>query len=227
MPYLRSQLRKRAKSPSSGILDSDFDFCHDNKVLLKEIEEQHQSDDESDSSESFYDSSNCNDNELLAEEVHDGSDESENSDDEEHVDLDDLPLSKRYKIFMGDLIFVENTNLTPQIHPFTDQFTGLQESCDLDANSSCLDVFKMLIGDEFMEMIAEQSNIYKDQKTDELRKSNKLKPNSRILKCDDVCIDEMYTFHALVILMGIVKKPSIENVLVRNEYHRLLFSQNV
>ncbi|CAL1671920.1 unnamed protein product [Lasius platythorax] len=96
--------------------ESDFDFRHGNKVLLKKIKELHQSNDDSDSSESFHDSSNCDDNEWLAEEVHNDSDESENSDDEEHVDLDDLPLSGRYKIFIGDLTLVENANFTPQIH---------------------------------------------------------------------------------------------------------------
>lgn len=88
--------------------------------------------------------------------------------------------------------------------------TGLQEPYNLDGNSSCLDVFAKFFGDEFMEIITDQSNLYKGQKIHELRKSKKLKPYSRILRCDDVIVNEIYVFHALVILMGIIKKPSIE-----------------
>lgn len=120
------------------------------------------------------------------------------------------PLSTRWENFLKDLTWTEDSSFQPIIHPFNDPNASIQEDCDLNINSSPLEILKSYFSEDMMEMICIQTNIYAKEKINKLRAANKLKQRSRILQYTDVYCDEMYIFHALTILMGIIRKPSIE-----------------
>lgn len=108
------------------------------------------------------------------------------------------------------LTFLENSDFVPKIHSFVDNNKGLQNDCGVNNKSSVLDTFKAFVSEEFIDMIACQSNLYKEKKITDLRKTNKLKKNSRVNLCDEISSDDLYAFIALSILMGITKKPQIQ-----------------
>lgn len=191
--------QKRPRSPSSP--SSERNSCHSGN-----------SDDES-----YAEEVSDTDDEMFAEEVSDTDEEDTSSVDfDEHSEqgdpgeLDNVPLSERLKELSTFLSFKENAPFIPVIHPFTDLRSGVQQDSGLDHNSSCIEIFKAFVSEEFVDMIACQSNLYKEKKITDLKNSKKLKKNSRLKKCYNITMDEIYTLQAIFIIMGIVKKPTIE-----------------
>ena len=186
---MRRQKRIRFPSPSSSECDSLKDNS-DDEFLAEEV---------SDSDEGSTLSNIFQRFDELSEQEH--------SEDE---DTDDIPLSIRVDQMKKKLNFVENANFVPKVHPFIDNNCGLQNNCGLNNNSSCIEIFKAFVPEECVDMITCQSNLYKEKKITDLKNSNKFRKNSRLNKCDDITVDELYAFQALTILMGITKKPHIE-----------------
>ncbi|XP_018396876.1 PREDICTED: piggyBac transposable element-derived protein 4-like [Cyphomyrmex costatus] len=171
------------------------------------------------SSEDSMSDLDITDDEYFMEEIADTDEENNSSsssaesaeqEDFEDVDSDDIPLSARIDQLKKVLTFNENVEFEPLIHPFADPYSGLKVESGLDGNSSFMDIFKAFVPEEFVEMCAVQSNLYKEKKLVDLRQAKKLKKNSRLNKCNDITMDEIYTIQAMFILMGITKKPTIE-----------------
>lgn len=80
----------------------------------------------------------------------------------------------------------------------------------LNSDSNPIKIFKMFFLEDMIDMISYETNKYADEKKNALRLANKLKPHSRILKYTETDPDEMYAFHALIFLMGIIRKPSLK-----------------
>lgn len=91
------------------------------------------------------------------------------------------------------------------LEPIVHKFKGIPGiKVDLDDQSRPLDIFKSFFNDELLELVVEETNRYVHQKgaPDRGRKSSVWK---------DVSKEEMQSLFALMILMGIVRKPSLED----------------
>lgn len=62
-----------------------------------------------------------------------------------------------------------------------------------------------------MEHIASQTNLYAQQYANRLLERGEMGPKSRIASWTDTDVDELYTYFALVIAMGIIVKTKLEN----------------
>ncbi|KAL5515132.1 hypothetical protein EMCRGX_G000256 [Ephydatia muelleri] len=85
---------------------------------------------------------------------------------------------------------------------FTDYFICNEPACTVDmASKSVLDFFKLLISDEILSSIADQTNLYADQYIC----SNTVKPKSRASAWKQVPHDaaEVEKFVATIIVMGL------------------------
>lgn len=167
---------------------------------------------DSNSSDDDYFIDNKNDDTSCSETEDD--DESVSSDSPDHCndgscDESDIPLNLRLEDFRKNLEWNIDGVFNPTVHPFTDDRQGIQSTLDLNTLSSSIEIFKIFCDENFMEMICAATNIYAKNKADVMKKSNKLKKKSRILQFTSVNSDELYLFHALIILMGIIKKPSL------------------
>ncbi|XP_018402230.1 PREDICTED: piggyBac transposable element-derived protein 4-like [Cyphomyrmex costatus] len=175
------------------------------------------SDDSSHLDDSIHDSS-TDDEEWMAGESEDKSSEEQSGEDEniddldteDNSDIDDVPLEMRWNKHVENLTWSANNMFTPSVHDFTDKKAGIQPGFGLDESKTPLEVFKLYFTEDLMDSICFQINTYQQQKLTTLRAQRKLKENSRILKWKPVEPDEMYTFYGLIIMMGIIRKPSYE-----------------
>lgn len=76
-----------------------------------------------------------------------------------------------------------------------------------------MEIFKMFCDENYMDMICAELNIYAENKADFLKKSNNLTKKSRIIQFIPMDSNELYVFHVLIILMGIIKKTFVGYVL--------------
>ena len=81
--------------------------------------------------------------------------------------------------------------------------TGLK--IDLPDNPAPIDFFNYLFDAEVFEILTEQTNIYAQQR----KNDDNLKPHSRLHNWSPVIVDEIKVFFALIIAMGIVRKPDV------------------
>lgn len=126
-------------------------------------------------------------------------------------------LSLRLKKFRENLKWCTNSTFQPTIYDFIDPRAGIQQDADLDTNSTPLEILKKFFTDEVIEIICCTTNIYAEEKVETLRKLKKLKKGSRILKYSNTYPDEMLTFFGLLLLMGIVRKPTVEMYWSKNQ----------
>lgn len=120
------------------------------------------------------------------------------------------PLSARLKNFQENLKWRANSTFQPIIHDFSDPKVGIQPNVNLNIDSTPLDVLQQFYTDEMFEMICFQTNSYAEKKQNLRRNANQLKANSRLLDYHPTDPDEMLTFYSLILLMGIIKKPTLE-----------------
>lgn len=128
---------------------------------------------------------------------------------DESCEESDVPLSTRQSKLKSDFKWTDQDVFNPIIHPFKDDNHGVQPSSGLTSRSSPVEIFKTIWDENLVDIICAQTNSFAESKKNNLMEKGKLKKNSRILKFSPVEIDEMYAFHALVILMGIIKKPQL------------------
>lgn len=120
----------------------------------------------------------------------------------------DVPLDIRWDNFEKNFVWTKEGNFNPIIHEFTDLNAGIQSDANVNSQSSVLDVFQLFFTDECIDMITAMTNIHQEQlKSNEL---NTVKAKARIWKWTPLTSEELYTFFALRILMGIIKKPKLE-----------------
>lgn len=143
------------------------------------------------------------------------SDTSDNSDGEDSVD--DIPLNIRKRLKgnpkknMNDFVWREQ-DLKPEIHQFDSSHSGCSPASGLNANSSELDCFQQFFGEDIVQYIAEQSNIYF-----EFLSSQGIHPTaSRLHRFNNTNYKEMYCFFAINLLMAQVKKHSINAYWTKN-----------
>jgi hypothetical protein len=105
------------------------------------------------------------------------------SDSDVNIDDDDVDLTKNYDLRNLEQ-FLDNTGLT---------FTPV-------GPTSISEVVNCFLGNNFLEILVEQSNFYHAQNAD------KNKNSSKSLAWNDVSITDMKKFLAIMILMGHVKK---------------------
>lgn len=95
-------------------------------------------------------------------------------------------------------------------HDFIDANSGVQPHTGLDSDSLPVDIFLNFMNDELINLIVTETNMYQQRVKDKLILDGKLGPKSRIHKWVNVTDDDIYQFIGLIILMGIVRKPTIE-----------------
>lgn len=93
----------------------------------------------------------------------------------------------------------------PRIPTFTAR-TGLQ--VQLPNNAGVSDYLTLFLTDEFFDLLVEQTNLYAAQYK---RGNANLPPNSRAISWEETNRNEMKKFLALVLLMGIVRKPEVSD----------------
>ncbi|XP_043469674.1 piggyBac transposable element-derived protein 4-like [Leptopilina heterotoma] len=135
---------------------------------------------------------------------------SSSDDSDSSCDESDMPLKDRWKKFRNNFSWVKDDNFNPTIHEFNDPKVGINSDCNFNSECKPIDIFKYFYSLDVMEMICAMTNIYHSSKLDLLNESNILKGNSRILSWKNISVSELYTYYGLVILMGLIKKPSYE-----------------
>lgn len=141
-----------------------------------------------------------------------------------------LPLSERLDKFRKDLKWIEQceqSSFEPIVHPFADVNAGVQSESGLNSDSNPIKIFKMFFSEDIIDIISYETNKYADEKKNTLHLPNKLKPHSRILKYTETDPDEMYAFHALILLMGIIRKPSLEMYWIKDKMLKTPFFPTV
>ncbi|XP_043483457.1 piggyBac transposable element-derived protein 4-like [Leptopilina heterotoma] len=128
---------------------------------------------------------------------------------DESCEESEVPLSTRQSNLRSDFKWTDQNVFNPVIYPFKDDNHGVQPSSGLTSRNSPVEIFKTIWDENLVDIICAQTNTFAESKKNNLIEQGKLKKNSRILKFSPVEIDEMYAFHALVILMGIIKKPEL------------------
>ena len=123
-------------------------------------------------------------------------------------DESNIPLSIRLEKFMNDFKWTDDGLFSPTVHSFVDQTAGVQPPANVDADNIALKVFKEFFTQDMIDSICVETDLYYEKKLKIFREAGKLKPQYRILKWKSLTPDELYTFIALIILVGIVKKPS-------------------
>lgn len=143
------------------------------------------------------------------------SDTSDSSDGQDSVD--DIPLNVR-KRFRGnpkkntnDFVWHEQ-DLKPDIHQFDSSHSGCSPASGLDANSSELDCFQKIFGEDIVQYITEQSNKYFIF----LSSQDALPVKSRMHRFYNTNYKEIYCFIAINLLMAQVKKHSINGYWIKN-----------
>ncbi|XP_015186433.1 PREDICTED: piggyBac transposable element-derived protein 4-like isoform X2 [Polistes dominula] len=114
----------------------------------------------------------------------------------------------------------EDTNATWNIiggnrEPF--QFSakpGLQQIVPKRFRNKCMFYMEKYLNDELIGIIVEQTNLYANQF---LQSQPNLKPHSRMKKWYPTCNNEIRCFIALLILQGIVKKPTLQMYYSKRE----------
>lgn len=223
---MNAQPAKKQKVKESQIIEpnlsakkSSFGKSSEESSEESSSEESSSKEDTSFEEEESLDEERCSENESwLLEEPNDEECEIEEStknnlhqSNSEQSDVEsDMPLSIRLDNFLTDLKWTTDSMFQPTVHPFNDPTAGVQVNCSLNSTSHPIDVFKVLFSEEVMEMLCFQTNKHAEEKLNNLRLAKKLKPKSRILQFKEVYPDEMYVFHSLIILMGLIHKPSID-----------------
>ena len=96
--------------------------------------------------------------------------------------------------------------------PVLMDFSGVSGlTCDIPDERTPLNMFNILFDEDMWVTMTVQTNNYAQNKLRIAREDNNLKPNARILKWTDTTVDEMKIFMSIVIVMGIVKKPCLED----------------
>ncbi|XP_015437624.1 PREDICTED: piggyBac transposable element-derived protein 4-like [Dufourea novaeangliae] len=134
--------------------------------------------------------------------------DSENSDDqrETHVNSiyntlsdDELPLSKRLDELQKERqwkIATVKENFVPKIMKYTDNCSGVQSQSNITENTSPTSIFKFFFNEDLVREIVENTNKYRRAKGQcRQRSSNK------------ITFDDIYSFLAISIYMGIVQLP--------------------
>ena len=101
-------------------------------------------------------------------------------------------------------------NSSSHRHKYTDTSFGVQASTTLNSDSLPVQIFLKFFTNDLVELIANETNLYQAKVKQNLISYQKLKPKSRIHKWTDVSEDDIYSFISLIILMGIIRKPTIE-----------------
>lgn len=94
------------------------------------------------------------------------------------------------------------TSEPPMQVPFTGN-PGI--NVQLNEQFTAYTFFKLFVDDEFFELMSTQTNLYKSQYNDE-----NLGPHARLRKWYDTTAAEMKQWFGLVILTGIIEKPSLD-----------------
>jgi len=84
---------------------------------------------------------------------------------------------------------------------------GIVQSCDLTADSMPIDFFQLFVTDSLIDLFADETNRYAMQYINTATK----KPRSRVHRWNATDASEMRKFISLLLAMGIVKKPHIED----------------
>jgi len=84
---------------------------------------------------------------------------------------------------------------------------GIVQPCDLTADSMPIDFFQLFVTDSLIDLFADKTNRYATQYINTATK----KPRSRVHRWNATDASEMRKFISLLLAMGIVKKPHIED----------------
>ncbi|XP_051159196.1 piggyBac transposable element-derived protein 4-like [Leptopilina boulardi] len=122
----------------------------------------------------------------------------------------DTPLQIRRETFNKNFLWSKAGNFNPVIHEFNDSKAGLNPDLNFNSETKPIEIFEIFYSSEVMEMVCAMTNIYSDMKIESLRESDKLKSNSRFKSWKNLDPTELYTYYALTILMGIIRKPSLK-----------------
>ena len=106
----------------------------------------------------------------------------------------------------------QEQNDAPQIkcHKYTDILNSVQPESGINVESTPIDIFKNFFDRELVTLICRETNLYQRKVKENLLSEGKLGPKSRIHKWVDVSEDDVYRFLALIILMGVIRKPTLQ-----------------
>ena len=121
---------------------------------------------------------------------------------------------------MDEKNWVNSSNRSPIVHPFTAKQGMLVDVCE----SSSLGYFKLFFDDFIIGHMVEQTNKYASDYISNPPKE--LKEYSRVHQWLPTNKSEMKTFLGLTMLMGIIRKPTVELYWSKDPlYHTPIFSQ--
>ncbi|XP_052245700.1 piggyBac transposable element-derived protein 4-like [Dreissena polymorpha] len=99
-----------------------------------------------------------------------------------------------------------NVDTPPVVMEF-DSHVGLNAE-DIPNDIAPLSMFNVLFDESMWQNMVTQTNKYAQSR---IQSAHSLKPHSRLTRWVDTTVDEMKVFMSLVLLMGIVRKPSLED----------------
>lgn len=122
----------------------------------------------------------------------------------------EIPLSERWEKFKLNFQWKEDTPFQPVIHQFADEKAGIQQGLGFDNKVTPIELFEFFYSEDITSMICEMSNIYHEECLAKSEEKGTLKKNSRHHDWDLLTRDELFVYYGLIILMGIIKKPSLD-----------------
>lgn len=121
-------------------------------------------------------------------------------------EIDDfVPVGSKEESVLWRAINGSNINR----HHFIDTSSGVQPHTQLNSDSLPHEIFLNFFTDNLVELIVTETNNYQDRVKQDLISNDKLTPKSRLHKWTDLTKDEFYSFISLIILMGIIRKPTL------------------
>ena len=97
---------------------------------------------------------------------------------------------------------------------------------DMGENPEMIDFFRLIMNDEFFELLVTETNRYARAFLDSEQGQN-LKPNSRLRSRDNVDVDDMKRFIGIVIAMGLVEHLDIHDYWSKDELLETPFFRKV
>ncbi|GLV42905.1 hypothetical protein CBL_08542 [Carabus blaptoides fortunei] len=125
-----------------------------------------------------------------------------NSSSDEDTDSEQEPQSSTAKCRRKEERKWEDGDFTPQIHPFNNSSSGIQQGYQMETE---LDYFKLFFNTDVMNIIVLETNRYASQ----IRVNSSAK--SKLEKWTDTDVSEMYVFLATLMLTSLIGKNSMKN----------------
>lgn len=151
-----------------------------------------------------------NDDDMSDTEVIILQDDSLLKDDDSSDEESDVPLQERWDNFQKNFLWEYNVDFDPIVHEFSDPKVGIQSNIGLTSISSALEIFEFFYSENITDMICNMTNIYHTETLEGKKQSGNLKKRARISEWKEITRQDLMVHYALTILMGLVKKPSIE-----------------